>query len=274
MKPAEVASSLVAALPRGTDATWSHLQGMGRGAWLVQRTDGVDVVVRQASECEERATRAAADVAVGPVVLASAEGWMATEHLAGVRVTALELGRPPCLEQLAALLRRLHSCDLLLPEAPLEEARGRYVARLGSARLPHDVLVAIGDADRLEQSLTAAHRSSVPAHLDVAANLLMTPSGLRLIDFEYAAAADPARELGQVIWEAELTRGGAQRLVSAYGGEGVVTQVTAEAWAWITGVTWTVWALSLDDNAVMQRYGRRSWERLRTFWWRPAPDLH
>ena len=83
----------------------------------------------------------------------------------------------------------------------------------------------------------------VPAHLDVVANLLATPRGLRLIDFEYAAAADPARELGQVVWEAELDRRGLERLmVQAYGADAGVAEEATRDWAWIAGVTWTLWA--------------------------------
>ena len=56
----------------------------------------------------------------------------------------------------------------------------------------------------------------MPSHLDVMANVLSTDRGLRLIDFEYARSAPPARELGQLIWEGELDRRGADRLVSSY----------------------------------------------------------
>jgi thiamine kinase len=270
VKPAAVPAALVAAMPRAIDAAWSPLAGLGGGSWLVQRPDGADLVVRQTSEVAERATRAAADAAVGPAVLAGAGGWMATEYLPGANVTGLELSRPPILDALAALLRRLHTCDVNLPAATLSDARREYVARVAPERLPDGLHTAVGEADRMERSLASSSSLLVPAHLDVAANLLLTPSGLRLIDFEYAAAAHPARELGQVIWEAEIDRAGAQRLVGAYGCETVVTHEMAQAWAWVTGVTWTAWALAFHDNSVMERYGRRSWERLRGYWGRPT----
>ncbi len=270
MKPEAVPAALVGAIPRAIDAAWSPLAGLGRGSWLVQRSEGADLVVRQSSAVEERAARAAADLAVSPVVVASAAGWLATEYLSGANVTGLELSRPPSLDELAALLRRLHSCDVDLPAAPLSDARREYVACVAPDRLPDGLLAAVGDADRLERSLVSSSSRRVPAHLDVVANLLRTPSGLRLIDFEYAASAHPARELGQVIWESEINRAGARRLVGAYGCEGVVTHEMAHAWAWVTGVTWTAWALACDDSSVMERYGRRSWERLRDYWGRPT----
>jgi thiamine kinase len=272
VKPAQVPRALVAALPRGGGAEWSHLSGLGAGAWLVRRPEGADVVVRQASETEERAARAAAEVAVGPIVLASAEGWLASEYLDGVRVTALELSRPVWLAELAALLRRLHSCDVALAEAPMADARRAYAANLGAGELTDPLRVAIDDADRLERELSGTAPSLVPAHLDVVANLLMTSGGLRLIDFEFAAAADPARELGQLIWEAEVDGAGARLLVDAYGSDGVGGYERAVAWSWVAGVTWTAWALSHGDSIVMRRYGLRSWERLQSHWWRPTGD--
>ncbi|MEO8107520.1 MAG: phosphotransferase [Actinomycetes bacterium] len=257
-------------MPRATDANWTPLAGLGRGSWLVRRAEGPELVVRQASEAEEQAARAAADVAVGPVVVAGAECWIATEYLPGGHVTPLELSRPDRLDELAGLLRRLHSCDLLLPLSTLADSRDAYVSAIGAEQLPDGLRGAAREADRIEESLDSESSLCVPAHLDVVANLLATPVGLRLIDFEYAAGADPARELGQVIWEAELAREGAQRLVGAYGTDVGVTEGRAVAWAWVTGVTWTAWALTFDDNLVMIRYGRRSWERLRDYWGRPS----
>jgi thiamine kinase-like enzyme len=125
-------------------------------------------------------------------------------------------------------------------------------------------------ADAWETELADASDCRLPAHLDVAANVLATPRGLRLIDFEYAAAADPARELGQVVWEAELDRPGLERLVHAYGPDtGVAVEATA-AWAWVTGVTWTLWATARRADPAFERYARRSWERLLHHWSRPG----
>ena len=269
MKPDGVPAALAAALPRAPYATWSPLSGLGRGSWLVQRSDGPDLVVRQASAVEENATRAAADVEAGPIVVAGAEGWLVTEYLPGVHVTGLELSRPARLDELAALLRRLHSSDLTVPAAPLADSRRAYLDAIGTEQLPDGLRAAAREADQIEEQLDSGSSPRVPAHLDVVANLLATPLGLRLIDFEYASAADPAREVGQVIWEAELDRAGAQRLVHSYGWEGDITVGRAIAWAWITGVTWTAWGLSSADSAILNRYGRRSWERVRGYWGGP-----
>ena len=105
-----------------------------------------------------------------------------------------------------------------------------------------------------------------PAHLDVVANLIVTEAGLRLIDFEYAASADPARELGQVVWEAELDRAAAGRLVQAYDPNGGVAETATDA----VGLGHR---RHLDGLGVCRRrpvepaaLRARSWERLQSHW--------
>lgn len=199
------------------------------------------------------------------MVMAAAEGWLAVEYLPGRPVSTLELGRPPALDALASLLRRLHGSDVMLPEAPLAPMRAAYLAAVPAGRLPAGLLAHAEQADVLESELGRAWPRRVPAHLDVVANLVRTRGGMRLIDFEYAAATDPARELGQVVWEAELDRCGLRRLVRAYdAGAGVAEEATA-SWAQIAGVTWTLWALTAQDSPGLLQYARRSWERLQSY---------
>ena len=137
--------------------------------------------------------------------------------------------------------------------------------------LSADLRSVLVQASSLEAELKAGSSTRVPAHLDVVANVLATPAGFRLIDFEYAAMVEPARELGQVIWEAALDQPGAARLLQAYGRDSGITDEVTGAWAWIAGVTWTLWALSHRTNPCMSLYARRSWEQLVTFWGRPKP---
>jgi hypothetical protein len=231
---------------------------------------GPALVVRQASVREVLAARAAAAAEVGPGVVAAPEGWLAVEHLQGRHVSALELSRPAVLADLADVLRRWHATDLTLPDAPLGRARSRYLAGIPSAGVPSALRLDVARADDWEAQLVDSGERRVPAHLDVVSNVLATPQGLRLIDFEYAAGADPARELGQVVWEAELDRPGLERLVGAYGPDNGVTVAATALWAWITGVTWTLWAMTLQTDPVFDQYARRSWERLQRHWASPG----
>lgn len=261
--------AFLAEIPDADSATWSKLPSLTGGAWLLSRSGRPDLVVRPASDVEVTAARAAELSRVGAPVVAVRQGWMAVEYLLGEHVSVAELGRPQLLSDLGRLLRRWHDSDVALPESPLMTARASYVAAVPDRRLPPGLAAAVADADAMEVELARARRRQRPAHLDVVANLIVTDAGLRLIDFEYAASADPARELGQVVWEAELDRAAAGRLVQAYDPTGGVAETATEPWAWVTGVTWTVWAYAHADQWNLQRYARRSWERLRSHWAAP-----
>ncbi len=266
MTGAPIPGHVVAAIPGAAGATWSQLAGLTGGAWLMRPISGPAIVVREASDGEVSAALAAATVHVGPAVVVSSAGWLAVEHLLGSHLNALELSRPTVLADLADLLRRWHEADVTLAEAPMAPLREAYLEGIPSGALPAGLKADAARADALERQLEKTSVRRVPSHLDVAANVLATPRGLRLIDFEYAAAADPARELGQVVWEAELDRQGLCRLVRAYGTDARVAEEATAGWAWITGVTWTLWALALGDSAAMPQYGRRSRERLQHYW--------
>jgi thiamine kinase len=240
------------------------LRSVSGSAWFVESLGGERVVVRPASSAEVLAARAADEAGVGPRVLDVVDGWLLLQWLAGPVVTTVELGRPPIVDAVAGLLRRWHDCDLELPAAPMQLARAEYVRGL---ELPAEVAVLVEAADQVERSLSGGR--VVPAHLDVAANLVATPDGLRLIDFEYAAAATRERELGQLVWEAELGRAEADRLMSAYFRRDAEPSARASiaAWTWVAGVTWTIWAARRPELAT---YRRRSWERLRQHWALPG----
>jgi hypothetical protein len=267
-------AALLAAVPDLRDATWSRLPGLSGGAWRADVRSGPACVARGAEPLEVEAARCAASLRVGPAVWGAAEGWLVTEHVAGPHVGTLELSRPAVLDEVAHLLYRWHRAPLEAPPRPLRVAREVYRER---ARVVDPGLVrALGPWDaaaaRCEVELVQRPAGEVTGHLDVAANLLRTPHGLRLIDFEYVASADPNRELGQLVWEAELTEASAGRLTEAYWrpvGDGPRYLADVAAWAFVAGVTWTLWGAGDPDLAL---WTRRSVERLRRHWARAAVD--
>lgn len=272
MTRAPAPDAFLAEIPGADAATWSRLPSLTGGAWLMWRGGRPALVVRPASDVEVAAARAAAAVRVGAAVTAAAHGWMAVEYLVGEHLSVLELSRPPMLADVGRLLRRWHESDVALPEASLIAARESYLAAVPDGRLPSGLVSAAADADHIEAELTRASRRRVPSHLDVVANLIATDAGPRLIDFEYAASADPARELGQVVWEAELDRTAAGRLVQAYDPEGEVADTATHSWTWVAGVTWTIWAFADagQRQGQLRRYALRSWERLQSHWAVPS----
>jgi hypothetical protein len=176
------------------------------------------------------------------------------------------------LADLADLLHRWHQTELTLPAAPLSSARVAYLAGIPSDEVPAALKGDAALADDWEARMEKESPCRVPAHLDVVANVLATPRGLRLIDFEYVASADPNRELGQLVWEAELSHASARGLTEAYWrpvGDGSRHLLDVAAWAFVTGVTWTLWGAGDPELAL---WTRRSVERLRRHWTRAALD--
>jgi thiamine kinase-like enzyme len=262
----------------GPDAVVSHRPGLGSGAWFVCAPDGRSAVAVQSTSAASDMTRIAGDSAVGPTVLGVHDGWVLTERLRGSTLTPVELRRPHVLREVAALLARWHSTPsgaLRVEPATADLAaslRG-YTAAAGT--LDPTLQAEVTWAESTLDQLAADQAGPVLCHLDVAANVVATPRGLQLIDFEYAALADPGQELGQLIWDAELDPASADLLVDAYrafsSGDTPVTVAAAATWCVAVGVTWTVWAMA-SGGATMPRYARRSRERLASHWARAQPQ--
>jgi thiamine kinase-like enzyme len=224
-------------------------------------------VASPATEVHADASIAAAECGVGPRVIDYRDGWLVTEWLSGEHMTPVQLRRPQVLDELADLLSAWHASAVVLPASPLSKARRTYCQE---APLRPEMLSAVEWADEAEQAMSPRQTPrDVPCHLDVVANVLATNEGLRLIDFEYAAAADPLRELGQAIWEAELDHRAAERFVHRYAGAGDDHVAAAATWCAVAAVTWTAWGFA-QGRPEMSRYARRSWERLRHHWSRPS----
>ena len=267
-------AALLDAVPDLRSATWSRLPGLSGGAWRADVEGGTPCVVRGAEPLEVTATRCAASLRVGAAVRGAAEGWLVTELVAGAHVSTLELSRPAVLDDVAQLLYRWHRAPLEAPERPLHVARAKYRERALAAdpALVRAIEPWGAAAGRREAELLGRPAGQVTGHLDVAANLLRTPHGLRLIDFEYAASVDPNRELGQLVWEAELTEASARRLTEAYWrpvADHARHLSDVAAWAFVTGVTWTLWGAGDPGLAL---WTRRSAERLRRHWTQAVVD--
>lgn len=268
MRAPPLPTSLLEAVPELGGATWAALPGLTSGAWRATAAGGTAFAVRRAEPLEEAASACAAAMRVGPEVRAAVGGWLVTELLDGTHVGVLELSRPPVIEEVAALLHRWHRASLELPARSLVEARETYRRQALDAdpALVRALAPMIADADRRERELLRRPAAAVTGHLDVTANLLRTPQGLRLIDFEFAASTDPNRELGQLVWEAELSARSANRLVDAYWRPvdvGPRHHADVADWTFVVGVTWTLWGAG---QSGLRLWTRRSAERLRGHW--------
>ena len=189
-----VESTMPAALLKAFGASVAEqMRGWNTGAWVLTGRDGEDLVATKASPAAVDAAMAAADVSVGPRVLEVLDGWLICERLYGSHLTPLELHRPPVLDDLATVFARLHSTLVALPEASMLDSLRQYAEEVGSS-IDAGVARAVAWADDALTELTAHATRRVFCHLDVAANVIATPPGLRIIDFDFAALADPAQD--------------------------------------------------------------------------------
>ncbi|MDY1038460.1 thiamine kinase [Lelliottia sp. CFBP8978] len=133
-------------------------------------------------------------------------GWMAVEYLAGEIESVL-----PDTQTLAGMLYHLHRQSRLGWRITLLPLLNDYWQRaLPSRRTPFW----LATLKRLRQRGEPQPLRLVPLHMDVhAGNIVHTPTGERLIDWEYAGDGDVALELAAVWMPTETSR---QALVQEY----------------------------------------------------------
>ena len=173
-------------------------------------------------EREAQLQRAAAQFGVAPPLIYAdrAQGFMITKYIDGRAWEASDLARPEALRWLGARLRALH--DIVAPAvAPFDLGallRG-YCARLTAAAPAERALL----ASLLEQSeatlalCASGGRSATIVHNDLHHSNLIEADRLYLIDWEYAAVADPIFDLACVLAYYPQAQPHAQDLLDAAG---------------------------------------------------------
>jgi hypothetical protein len=229
---------------------------------------GTDVVVRLPGNrrpfgvdrtVEARAARAAALVGVGPEVrhADTATGLLIVDTVRDGRPsTRSDLRRPEVLEAVAGAFRTLHATPPLGramdPRAVLAAYRGRLAGaeawsqRGGFRRL-------LERAQRIADSLDLS-ASRVPSHGDpTPGNVLVTDLGdVRLVDFEYAADADPHWDLAEFLASARLDPAASRRLLDA-SGMGDETTVAVARWRVVCDAIAGAWAFLAGEDALSSR---------------------
>jgi thiamine kinase-like enzyme len=196
------------------------------------RFAGEDVVVRlpgkdtELLEIDRAAERAAGELAaragVGPAVVAMLDSppCLVTEFVVGEGMGAEQLREPGALAEVAAALRKLHSCEEQLPVA-FSSFRivETYAARMADrgAEVPGAYEWALAAAHRIEAMLVGPEHEPVPCHNDLlAANFIRSPRGVRIVDWEYAGMNDRFFDLGNFAVNNELDDGQEAGLLAAY----------------------------------------------------------
>ena len=170
---------------------------------------------------EYAAARAAADVQVGPEVVAfvEPEGYLVTRFVEGAPVPPEELRRPEELRETAALLRRVHEG----PSFPVRFDAFRVVEAYRATAIAHGVQVpadyeaAKARADEIERTL--GPQPAKPCHNDLLnANFIRSPDGIRVVDWEYAGMGDRFFDLANFSNHHDLSVAGVESLLEAYFG--------------------------------------------------------
>src|SRR5215470_647387 len=173
---------------------------------------------------EARNAGLAASIGLAPELLHldPQSGLMLTRFIAGgVALEAADLRRPGPLRDAVGLLRRLHDSGLAFAgRMELFPKLDQYIALAARAGWPAglDLMPVRRRADPARIALERSAPPFVPSHVDpVAHNFVRARDGaLYLIDWEYAAMAEPLWDLAAIAIEAELDAALEEVLLAAY----------------------------------------------------------
>jgi hypothetical protein len=173
------------------DAPWQPLSG-GRSNWLWRVGDLVVKCYDQTAAsplfpndalAEARALAAFAPLGLAPALVGAGADWVIYRHLQG----AMWAGDPA---PVAGLLHRLHGADV--PPALFRPLPNGSAALLAQARAMADGL----DLPPPPADPQIAPVTPRPVHADaVAGNVIISPDGARLIDWQCPGMGDPAEDL-------------------------------------------------------------------------------
>jgi len=171
-------------------------------------------------DVEYEASRMAAEVGVGPEVVARVEpeGWLVTRFVEGRQLEIPDLRDAEMVRRVAGALLRVHSG----PPIPGRFDSHRVVEtyfRLAVERgveVPADYSWALEVSRRIE----AARRPGelVPCHNDLLVANFIDDGEIRIVDWEYAGMGDRFFDLGNLTVNDELGPAGVEVLLQAYFG--------------------------------------------------------
>ncbi len=198
------------------------------------RFGGVEVVVRLPGKDtallgidrhdEAEANRCAAAAGVAPEVLALLDDppCLVTRFLEGAAAEAADLCGPETIADVAEALATVHGCppvrSSFSPFRVVEDYAARAAARGGTVPSAFDR--SHPTATRIATALRHRPHEPVLCHNDLlAANFLVTPEGLRIVDWEYAGMGDRYFDLGNFAVNNGLGAAEEEALLGAYLGE-------------------------------------------------------
>ena len=198
------------------------------------------------------ASRAAAACGIGPAVVAhdTASAAILFDYLAppGWRMASRrDLRSPDTLHAVLAAKRAWHRSPLLAHTAnPFDRLR-RHRARLEAltASTPPAYALLVAWADRFEQAILAAGVDTTPLHGEnVVSNVMLSDSGVQLVDFDHAGNGDPFYDLGAFCLEFCSFEDEVEDAVTAYLGAPDRRAVArVRLYMIVDDLLWACWAL-------------------------------
>ena len=243
----------VSPLPGGlTNANYKVVTANGR--YVVRRwsDDSGLLAIDRDNEYENSVSAAEAGVGANVVAYLPQHNTMVIEWLDGETLSAEALREGgELLKQVAAACRRLHGARRFRDDFDMFEIQPRYlrIVHERGFRLPERYEDFAPHAAAIREAFAARDEGTVPCNNDLLAeNFMRTPSGLRLIDYEYSGNNDPCFELGNLWSESNLSLDQLERLVAAYYGRQARNKVArARLWGLMAKYGWTLWA-SISDG--------------------------
>jgi thiamine kinase-like enzyme len=253
----------VSELPGGlTNANYKVLTSSG--AYVVRRwsDDTGLLAIDRDNEYENSVRAAEVGVGAGVVAYLPEHNTMVMEWLDGTTLSAEELRRGAVLDQVAAACRRLHGARRFRDDFDMFEIQPRYleIVRGRGFRLPERYEEFERHVAAIREAFAVRDEGTVPCNNDLLAeNFMLTPSGMRLIDYEYSGNNDPCFELGNIWSESNLSLAQLEELVGNYYGRPARHKVArARLWGLMSKYGWTLWA-SIQDGVSAIDFDFWSW---------------
>jgi thiamine kinase-like enzyme len=192
------------------------------GREVVLRLPGNDTELLGSDRTGEReANSLAASVGVAPEVLAHLEDpvVLVTAFVEGPTMEPPELREPRALADVAAALRKIHGCGSIGARFDAFRLVEDYAAatRERGGDVPPAYEIAHAAAARIEAAPALDGGAAVLCHDDLLpANFIDTPTGIRIVDWEYAGMGNRWFDLGNFAVNNELGPAEEEAFLSAY----------------------------------------------------------
>ena len=246
----------VSDLPGGlTNANYKVVTAAG--AYVVRRwsDDTGLLAIDRDNEYENSVRAAEVGVGAGVVAYLPEHNTMVMEWLEGTTLSAAELRIGTILDQVAAACRRLHGARRFRDDFDMFELQPRYleIVRRRGFRLPERYAEFEPHVAAIRDAFAVHDEGTVPCNNDLLAeNFMLTPSCMRLIDYEYSGNNDPCFELGNIWSESNLSLAQLEQLVGAYYGRPSRHKIArARLWGLMSKYGWTLWASSQDGVSAI-----------------------